>query len=123
MENMYVLKLTDGMNVVEELKKFVQSESIEYGLLVSVSGSIKDFELVSTEPKGGMSRNLFRQAYEINSISGKVTFVNNRAEFNIRISVSDTGFSSQAGQLIKGSVSGMLELGIRKVNTKNIIGA
>ena len=123
MENMYVLKLTDGMNVVEELKKFVQSESIEYGLFVSVSGSIKDFELVSTEPKGGMSRNLFRQAYEINSISGKVTFVNNRAEFNIRISVSDTGFSSQAGQLIKGSVSGMLELGIRKVNTKNIIGA
>jgi predicted DNA-binding protein with PD1-like motif len=123
MENMYVLKLTDGMNVVEELKKFIQSESIEYGLLVSASGSIKDFELVSTEPKGGMSRNLFRQSYEINSISGKVTFVNNRAEFNIRISVSDTGFTSQAGQLIKGSVSGLLELGIRKVNTKNIIGA
>ncbi|MFA5764148.1 MAG: DUF296 domain-containing protein [archaeon] len=123
MENTYVLKLTDGMNVLEELNKFVQSESIEYGLLVSASGSIKDFELVSTEPKGGMSRNLFRQSYEINSISGKVMFKNNKAEFNIRVSVSDTGFTSQAGQLIKGSVSGMLELGIRKVNTKNIIGA
>ena len=123
MENMYILKLIDGMNIVDELKKFVETQNIEYGVLISASGSIKDFELVSTEPRGGMSRNLFRNNYEINSVSGKVTLVKNKVELNIRVSVSDTGFTSQTGQLIKGTVAGFLELGIRKVNTKNIIGA
>ena len=123
MENMYILKLIDGMNIVDELKKFVETQNIEYGVLISASGSIKDFELVSSEPRGGMSRTSFKQSYEINSISGKVMCSKGKCDVNIRVSVSDTGFTSQAGQLIKGRASGMLEIGIRKVNMKNIIGA
>ena len=123
MENTYVLKLNDGKDIIEELKKIATEENIEYGLFVSASGAIKDFELVSTEPKGGMSRTAFKQTYEINSISGKVVCFKGKCEINIRVSVSDTGFTSQAGQLMNGKASGMLEIGIRKVNMKNIIGA
>jgi len=123
MENTYVLKLNEGKDIIEEIKRVAEEEKIEYGMLVSASGSIKEFELVSTEPRGGMSRTAFKQSYEINSISGKVMCSKGKCDVNIRVSVSDTGFTSQAGQLIKGRASGMLEIGIRKVNMKNIIGA
>ncbi len=123
MENTYVLKLNDGKNIIEELKRVAIEEKIEYGMLVSASGSVKDFELVSSEPRGGMSRTSFKQSYEINSISGKIMCSKGQCDINIRVSVSDTGFTSQAGQLIKGNASGMLEIGIRKINMKNIIGA
>jgi len=123
MENTYVLKLNDGKDIIEEIKRVAEEEKIEYGMLVSASGSVKEFELVSTEPRGGMSRTSFKQSYEINSISGKVMCSKGKCDINIRVNVSDTGFTSQAGQLIKGKASGMLEIGIRKVNMKNIIGA
>ncbi len=123
MENMFVLKLVDGEDIILGLKKLAEEKSIDYGFLVSASGSIKDFELVSIESRGGMSRNLFREECDVVSVSGKIGKVDGKPEINMRVSISSTGFTSNSGQLLKGKAAGTLEIGVRKVNMKNIIGA
>ena len=120
-ESTFVLKLKDGTEVMEELLKLAKKESIDYGLLISVSGSMKNFELIANT---GENKQKFKETSEVDSISGKIQKMGaDSYDMNVRVSLSSSGFSSKSGKLLKGYASDKLEIGIRKVNLKKIIEA
>jgi len=120
-ESTFVLKLKDGDEVIKELVNLAEKESIDYGLLISVSGSMKNFELIATT---GQNKQVFKETCDVDSISGKIQKIgDNNFDTNVRVSMSSDGFSSKSGKLLKGFTAGKLEIGIRKVNTKKIIEA
>lgn len=120
----FVLKLKDGADIIEELKNFARAENIDYGVLNSASGSLKGVDLVSSGSRGGFLRKETNDSFEVNSISGKISKKSSgEVEINIRVSLTSTGFTAYSGQLIKGKVSGALDITIRKIDTKSIIWA
>lgn len=123
-ENTFVLKLTDGSDIFAEVEKLVKDNDIGYGMFVSGCGRLKQFELISHEQKGGLSRMKFENDFELDAISGKVQKTKaGNVTANIRVSITRTGFTPKAGQLITGKAAKGLELGIRKVDLKKIIEA
>jgi len=122
--NTFVLKLGDGSDLFEGLEKLVKENRIEYGMLVSGWGKLKEFELITHETKGGVNKASFDSAFELNAISGKVLLSRSgKFDASIRVSVSSTGFTPKAGQLVKGKAASSLEIGIRKIDFGKIIEA
>lgn len=115
--------MKNGADVLEEIRKAVEGNGIEYGLFVSGCGKIRDVELVSSEPKGGMSRTKFAGECDLNAISGKVQKRRGSLDLNVRVSVCGRGFTPRAGQLVGGKAAEVLEIGIRNVDLNKIIGA
>lgn len=123
-EGTFVLKLGEGADIFAGLEKLARENNIDYGLLVSGCGKIKGFELISHEQKGGIGRMKFENEFELNAISGKIQKTKaGTVTTNIRVSVTSTGFTPKAGQLISGKASKNLELGVRKIDFRKIIEA
>ena len=123
-EKTFVLILDDNSDVIGELEKFVRENEMEYCLLVSGSGKIKEFELILHEPKDGLNKARFENGFELNAISGKIQKAKDgKINTNIKVSVTSTGFTPKAGQLVSGKASGMLEISVRKVGFGGIIEA
>ena len=123
-EKTLVLKLSDGADIIAEIEKLVKENSVNYGMLVSGCGKIKEFELISHKQKGGVDKIRFEKEFEVNAISGKIQMgESGKINSNIRVSVTSTGFTQKAGQLIKGKAAGQLEIGIRKIDFGKIIEA
>ena len=118
-----VVKLSDGENVIEELTKVAEKHKIEYGLYTSVSGKIKNFDLLSMQDRGKVNRDHFGDAAALNSISGKIQKTKDGYVNDINISVVKSGFSTIAGKLVKGFVAESLEVGIRSIAMNKIIEA
>ena len=122
-ENTFVLKLSNGADVLTELKKLGEEKQIDYGLIVSGTGSLKDMELISNEPKGGIASLRFDSPVEMHAISGKIQTRKGVVTVDVRVSVTGTGFTPKAGQLVHALASGSLEIGVRKVDLGKIIEA
>ncbi len=122
-ETTCVLKLKDDSDIMKELENLARDNSISYGLIVSGFGKLKEFELVSNAPAGGVNKMNFASAFELNAISGKVQIERGKFVPHIRVSVTSTGFTPVSGQLIRGKAAGKLEIGIRKIDTSRIIEA
>ena len=122
-ETTHVLKLKDNADIFAGLKRLAEEENIDYGLIVSGCGKIKEFELVSNSPGGGVSKMRFQNAFELNAISGKFQRQKNAFNPHIRVSITSTGFTPIGGQIINGKSAGKLEIGVRKIDTKKIIEA
>ena len=123
-ENTFVLKLSDGSDIMAGLHKLAEEKEIEYGLLVSGCGKIKEFELLSTGPQGSIDKMKSKEEFQVNAVSGKVQKTAS-GKFNtlVRVSITKTGFTPKGGQLIGGKAAGTLEIGVRKVDLKKIIEA
>lgn len=120
----FVLRLGDGSDVIEGLERLAEEKEIDYGLLVSGCGRIRDFELVLHEPGGGVNRMKFEGEFELNAISGKIKAEKSgKINVNVKVLVASTGFTPKAGQLVSGNAAGMLEIGVRKVGFEGIIEA
>jgi len=123
-ENTFVLKLGDGSDIMDGLQELVKEKGIDYGLLVSGIGRIKEFELLSTGPHGSIERMNSGDEFQLNAMSGKLLLLpSGKVNSYVRVSIIKTGFTPKAGQLIKGKASGSLEIGIRKIDLKKIIEA
>ncbi len=123
-EKTFILRLNDGYEVIGELEKFVRENEMEYGLLVSGSGKIKEFELILHEPNGGLNRARFENEFELNALSGKIQKAKDgKINTNIKVSITSTGVTPKAGQLVSGTADGILKIGIRKVGFGGIIEA
>ncbi len=123
-EQTLILKLNDGSDIIPALEKLAKDKAINYGFIESGCGKLKDFEIISHEQKGSVNRTLFKQQFELDAISGKIQRTKESGfTIIVRVSVSSTGFTPKAGQLISGKAAGCLELGIRKVDLKKIIEA
>lgn len=123
-EKTFILSLDDGSDVIRELEKFVRENEMEYCLLVSGSGKIKEFELILHEPNGGLNRARFENEFELNALSGKIQKAKDgKINTNIKVSVTSTGVTPKAGQMVSGKAAGVLEISVRKVGFGGIIEA
>ena len=122
-ETTIVLVLKDGADIFNELEKAAKDHKISYGMIVSGCGKIKNFELVSNSPGGGVNKMRFSKEFEVNAISGKIQRVNGKPTNHVRISITATGFIPMGGQLVSGEAAGKFEIGIRKIDTSRIIEA
>jgi predicted DNA-binding protein with PD1-like motif len=123
-ETTCILKLGEGADIMDGLQKIADEKGIDYGFLVSCSGRIQEFELLSSSSGGGVDKMKFMNPFEVNAISGKVQRQKGNKLFaHIRVSVTSTGFTPLAGQLISGKAAGNFEIGIRKIDMKKIIEA
>ena len=122
-ENVFVLKLKDGMDIIGELKKFAEKEEIKYGVLLGAVGKIKDFELVAFRERGVVEKRQLKEPHELNSISGKVQWLGGKYGAHLNIAVGEKSFKAVNGQLMHGQAAGDLEISIRKVNLGKIIEA
>lgn len=123
MENTFVLKLSDGADILEGIKKLAKEKEIGYGLFVSGFGKIKEFELLSSGSQGSIERMKSREESQVNAVSGKIQKKGGSFDVLLRVSVTKTGFTPKGGQLIQGKAAISLEIGIRKVDLKKIIEA
>lgn len=121
MENTFVLKLEEENDILKGIEKIASENNIEYGLFISAIGTIKDFELVSIEPKCGIARNKFKGEHEVNAVSGKLEKAGEKIRIHLRVSVGSKSFGTNSGQLLNGKAGRILEIGIRKVNLNKII--
>ena len=120
----FVLRLGDGSDIIGGVARLAEEKEIEYGLLVSGCGRIREFELVLHEPGGSMNKMKFEGEFELNAISGKIRREKSgKIDMNLKVLVASTGFTPKAGQLVSGKVAGMLEIGVRKVGFEGIIEA
>ena len=122
MTNTILLKLDDGEDIVESVKKLAQENSIEYGVFVAANGTIKDCELVYNEPKQGITKGKFKEEFKIRAISGQIERIKgNEVKAVIRVSLLGARSGSKSGELLKGKASRALEIQVRKVNVGKII--
>ncbi len=123
-EKTFILRLNNGSDIISELEKFVRENKMEYCLLVSGSGKIKEFELILHESNGGLNRVKFENEFELNALSGKLQKAKDgKINTNIKVSVTSTGVTPKAGQLISGKTVGVFEISVRKVGFGGIIEA
>jgi len=123
-ENTFVLKLTDGSDILAALEKFAKENSIGYGTFVSGCGKLKNFELISNERSAGLGKMKSDKEFELEAVSGKMQIdKNGKVTTNIRVSITSSGFTPKAGQLISGKASKGLEISIRKMGSKKMIEA
>ncbi len=121
MAEIFVLKLNEGVELIEELTKFAKKESIDYGLLISAKGMLKKIDLITNT---GENKQHFKEKCDIDSISGEIKKLNNgKYDVSVRAALSSNGFSSKSGKILKGFVFGNLEIQMRKVNVSKIIEA
>jgi len=121
-ENTFILKLTDGSDLMAGLEKLAKENGISYGFIVSGCGKITDFQLVSHCRNAGVDTFESKSEYALDAISGKME--NNKKNgfrLEVRAAISSTGFTAKVGQLIKAKASGTLEIEVKKVDLKKII--
>ena len=121
--NTFILKLNDGADVLEELRKLVREQRISYAFVENASGRVKDFQLVSMAPNGRVESNYFKDACEVNAMHGKVQRIQGDFVVNVRVLASRTGFTGISGQLLKGRADGELVIELRKVDLSKMIEA
>ncbi|MBS3062617.1 MAG: DNA-binding protein [Candidatus Diapherotrites archaeon] len=122
-ENVFVLKLKDDLDVVGEVERFCEKEHIKYGVLLGAVGKLKEFEVVAFRERGVIEKKFFREAHELNSVSGKIQWLGGKYTSHINVAVGEKSFRSINGQLMRGKAAGDLELTIRKVDLGKIIEA
>lgn len=121
-ENIFVLSLSDGSDIIGGLQKLAEDNQIDYGMLVSACGRIKDFELVSSGPQGRMETMRSKDDFRVTAASGKIQKLSGgKLDIVVRATITRTGFTPKGGHLIRGKAAGTLELGVRKIDLKKII--
>lgn len=121
-ENTFIIRLSDGSDIVDELKNLSKEKEISYGIIVGGCGKIKEFELVSGGPHGSIEVMKSADEFQVNSVSGKIQKKSSGDILtSVNVSVTKTGFAQRGGQLIKGKASDSLEILVRKVDVKKII--
>lgn len=123
-ENMFVLKLSDGSDILAALEKFAKENKIGYGMFMGGSGKLKNFELSSTQKGAGVAQLKSDKEFGLEAVSGKIqTDKNGKVTTDIHLLITSSGFTPKSGQLVKGKASKGLEISIRKMGTKKMIEA
>lgn len=117
------LILEDGEDVVKSIAKFARQEKINYGMIISGKGAIREFEVISHGSRGAMEKFSNPREFEVNAISGKIEKRDGAMEVKVKVLMSSSGFTPLSGELLKGKTAGRLEIGITKIDMKKMITA
>lgn len=116
LENGYLIRLEKGERIIETLTVFCQRMSIDSGVISGIGGA-SDITLgyYDLTTKKYAWRN-FEKIYEIVSMTGNLSIVNDIPFFHIHMVISDDNFQSFGGHLKEATVGATCELVIQQVN-------
>lgn len=106
----YIVKLTKGEKVLEELTKFCESEGIKSGVLRAI-GAIRGAELGYYDLDN--KKYLYKKMdgdFEIASLIGNITNLNGKIFIHAHIVLSDSNFQCHGGHLKEADVGAVCEV-------------
>ena len=115
--------LEDGEDIYKSIKEVMKESKIDYGMIETGKGAIKDFELVSHGSRGTVENFAHKKEFEVNAMSGKLQRVGKDYRIKANILISSSGFTPQSGELINGKAAGRLEITIKKIDLGKMIEA
>lgn len=115
--------LEDGEDIYKSIKEVMKESKIDYGMVETGKGAIKDFELVSHGQRGTVENFTHKKEFEVNAMSGKLQRVGKDYRIKVNILISSSGFTPQSGELIAGKAAGRLEITIKKIDLGKMIEA
>ncbi len=106
----YVVRLDKGDEIVSSLKQFCTENNIRLGSITGIgaanSVTIGLFETASKQ----YHSNTLTGDYEITSLNGNVSSMNNEVYLHLHISISDSAYKAYGGHLTSAVISGTCEL-------------
>jgi hypothetical protein len=115
MDLTYIIRLERGERIVERLLEFCEKEEISAGYFNGLGAASKlelgHFDLAT---KNYTSRKLSGQ-YEITSLHGNISTLDNKSYIHAHITVGDEKFNSSSGHLKEAIVSATCEIFLVKV--------
>ena len=108
--NIVIVKLSNGENFFESMKKVVKSCEIESGIILSGIGQLKNFELGYFDGKKYVKK-IFEKPMELVSMQGSIA-----ENFHIHCTLADESQNVYGGHLFKGVVSVVNEIVILRLN-------
>ena len=115
--------LEDGEDIYKSIKEVMKENKIDYGMIETGKGAIKDFEIVSHGQRGTVENFMHKKEFEVNAMSGKLQRVGKDYRIKVNILISSSGFTPQSGELITGKAAGRLEISLKKIDLGKMIEA
>jgi len=106
----YVLRLDEGEEVVESLRRFLVDRDIMAGYFVAW-GAFSRLKLAYYQPDvGEYKERTFNQQLEIASLLGNIACLNGLPAIHAHLTAGDDEFRTYSGHLVEGTVRPMLEV-------------
>lgn len=114
----YLLKLEKGEEIVKTLNEFCRKEKIKSGFLLGI-GAAKKIKVgfFDLKKKKYLSKE-FKKYFEIVSLIGNISELKGEIFLHLHIIFCDENFKCFGGHLISGTVSATLELRLETTKTK-----
>lgn len=117
-KNNFIIRIDKDEQIVESIKKACQIKKIKTGYIFGIGASSElTVGLFKTKEKEFLKKE-FKGEYEITSINGNITEMNNKIYLHLHITFSDKDFNSYGGHLVEAVVSGTCELIITNLKGK-----
>ena len=117
-ENYILLSLQNGDYINKSIQRLFRKEKLNSGW-VNGLGAIYDIELGCYDlNKKEYIRKIFTGEYELTSLTGNITFLNNEYFVHTHITISNNQFEGTGGHLFDAKISATGEFKIELLNTK-----
>lgn len=131
MEDVYVLRLLPGTDIIHGIEEFAAKEGITHGVILSMLGTLKDGAFrnprvdttlpIVREYEGAdqIDTYSFDRPVEIVGGAGNLFLREEKIEAHIHLIVSQDGAKTMAGHLFRGSIWTQAEIFIAKLSGIN----
>ena len=117
-DNYIILSLQNGDYINKSIEKLFIEEKLKSGW-VSGLGAICDVELGYYDlNKKTYVRNFFKGEYELTSLTGNISFINNKYFIHTHITICNTDFEGLGGHLFDARISATGEFKIDLLDVK-----
>ncbi|MCF8565034.1 DNA-binding protein [Alicyclobacillus tolerans] len=128
LENIYVVRLLPGTDLIQGIEEFAQREGITHGVILSMLGTLKDGAFrnprvdttlpILREYEGADQIDTFpfERPVEIVGGAGNLFPKEDKIEAHIHLVVSKDGAQTMAGHLFRGTIWTQAEIAIAKLS-------
>lgn len=109
-KNTYIIRLYKGEEVVSSLKEFAKNENILGAKIEGIGAGTNIITSWFDPSKNEYVQKEFNDYYEITSLIGNISSLNNEPYFHLHINFSDKNCNTYGGHLIKCYISVTAEI-------------
>lgn len=114
----YILRLVRGEEIINSLRCFVENKKIPSGILWGI-GAIKNVEIgYFDDKKKEYLKKKYKKSLEILSLSGSISFIENKPYIHIHCVLGDEKLKGLGGHLFSGITSATVEIYIYSLSRK-----
>ncbi len=113
--NKWIIRIDKGEEIIETLKQFCKENKIKLGTISGIGATDRvTIGLFNAKHKQYHSKELIRD-YEIISLSGNISTMNEEIYLHLHISLSDSKYNAYGGHLTSAIISGTGEIVIEEI--------